>query len=78
MGVENCPDLLDSGFGPVTLAQPFVTPAVAAGLVGAFAARGLRFIADSAATVRAIGEAATQADAPGFVATMRTIAARST
>lgn len=57
--------LLDAGLGPVTLAQPLVSPLVAAGLVGAFVARSLRFIADSPATVAAAaGAAAATADAP--------------
>lgn len=56
--------LLDAGLGPVTLAQPFVSPYVAAGLVGAFVARSVRFIADSVATVTAAGAAAANADGP--------------
>jgi D-serine deaminase-like pyridoxal phosphate-dependent protein len=56
--------LLEAGLGPVTLAQPFVAPAVVAGLLGAFVARGLRCIADSLATVAAVGAAAAEADGP--------------
>lgn len=56
--------LLAAGLGPVTLAQPFVAPAVATGLFGAFVARSLRLIADSPVTVAAAGHAAATADGP--------------